>query len=57
MKLKHDCPAPSKYSSDELLWKTASVNFLKAVRDCVPSLKKFGSSTPFLALERDGVDI
>ncbi|KAM0751477.1 hypothetical protein T439DRAFT_287566 [Meredithblackwellia eburnea MCA 4105] len=40
LKLKHDCPAPSKFGSDELLWKTATVNFLKAVKAAVSSLKQ-----------------
>lgn len=41
MKLKHDCPAPSKYGTDELLWKTATISFLRAVRDCVVMMEKF----------------
>lgn len=39
MKLKYDCPAPSKYGSDEPLWKTATINFLRAVKDIVNSLQ------------------
>ena len=34
MKLKYDCPAPSKFTKDEPLWKTATVNFLSVVREC-----------------------
>jgi hypothetical protein len=34
MKLKYDCPAPSKFTKDEPLWKTATTNFLKVVREC-----------------------
>ncbi|KAK4056370.1 Endocytosis and vacuole integrity protein [Microbotryomycetes sp. JL221] len=41
MRLKYDCPSPSKYSTAEALWKTATINFLKAVRECVSSLAKF----------------
>ncbi|GAA6033445.1 hypothetical protein JCM8097_001397 [Rhodosporidiobolus ruineniae] len=43
MELKHDCPAPAKFGSAEPLWKTATVNFLKAVRDVVAGLQQFGS--------------
>ncbi|KAK4051549.1 Endocytosis and vacuole integrity protein [Microbotryomycetes sp. JL201] len=46
MHLKYACPAPSKYSSAEALWKTATVNFLKTVKICVASLKTFGSDLP-----------
>ncbi|BGO96049.1 hypothetical protein NBRC10512_005991 [Rhodotorula toruloides] len=38
MRLKHDCPAPAKFGSAEPLWKTATVNYLKAVRDVVSAL-------------------
>ncbi|BGP35773.1 Endocytosis and vacuole integrity protein [Rhodotorula toruloides] len=38
MRLKHDCPAPAKFGSAEPLWKTATVNYLKAVRDVVTAL-------------------
>ncbi|KAL8279821.1 hypothetical protein RQP46_007671 [Phenoliferia psychrophenolica] len=51
LKLKHDCPAPSKYGSDELLWKTATVNFLKAVKECVVSLDTLGPNLPSAVLE------
>ncbi|KAI0338792.1 hypothetical protein BDW22DRAFT_1362507 [Trametopsis cervina] len=34
MKLKYDCPAPSKFTKDEPLWKTATTNFLRIVREC-----------------------
>ncbi|SCV74793.1 BQ2448_7822 [Microbotryum intermedium] len=44
MRLKHACPAPAKFSSAEPLWKTATVNFLKAVKDCVAALRSFGDS-------------
>ena len=42
MKLKYDCPSPSKLGSDEPLWKTASTNFLKIVRELGQSIKSFG---------------
>ncbi|KAK4704567.1 hypothetical protein P7C70_g1641, partial [Phenoliferia sp. Uapishka_3] len=59
LKLKHDCPAPSKYGSDEMLWKTATVNFLKAVREAVVSLEALGqklSSVTFEGIWRQIVD-
>lgn len=40
MKLKYDCPAPSKYGSDDPLWKTATVSFLHIVRQLLPALSK-----------------
>ena len=48
MKLKYDCPAPSKYGSDDPLWKTATVDFLTIVRDCFPALSKLkaGQQSP-----------
>ncbi|GAA5864406.1 hypothetical protein JCM1840_000484 [Sporobolomyces johnsonii] len=33
----HNCPAPGKFGSAKPLWKTATVNFLKVVRDVVPA--------------------
>ncbi|BGP27996.1 Endocytosis and vacuole integrity protein [Rhodotorula toruloides] len=39
IRLKHDCPAPAKFGSAEPLWKTATVNYLKAVRDVVSGLE------------------
>ncbi|SGY81478.1 BQ5605_C009g05501 [Microbotryum silenes-dioicae] len=44
LRLKHDCPASAKFSSAEPLWKTATVNFLKAVKDCVAAFRSFGDS-------------
>lgn len=54
MKLKHDCPQPAKFGSAEPLWKTATVNFLKAVRDVGLALKQFDTGAlrpPFLPCE------
>ncbi|KAI5479516.1 endosomal peripheral membrane protein [Pseudohyphozyma bogoriensis] len=51
LKLKHDCPAPSKFGSDQLLWKTATVNFLKAVRDTVVALQTLGPNLPTATFE------
>ncbi|KAF9267021.1 hypothetical protein L218DRAFT_955496 [Marasmius fiardii PR-910] len=33
VKLKYDCPAPSKHGKDEPLWKTATTCFLKIVKE------------------------
>ncbi|GAA5977223.1 hypothetical protein JCM11641_003881 [Rhodosporidiobolus odoratus] len=46
MKLKHDCPAPAKFGSAEPLWKTATVNFLKAVKDVVAGLQRSSTELP-----------
>ncbi|GJN94193.1 hypothetical protein Rhopal_007267-T1 [Rhodotorula paludigena] len=43
MRLKHECPAPAKFGSAEPLWKTATVNFLKAVRDVTQCLQELDS--------------
>ncbi|GAA6060857.1 hypothetical protein JCM10212_006237 [Sporobolomyces blumeae] len=46
MRLKHDCPAPAKFGSAEPLWKSATVNFLRGVRDVVASFRAFGQELP-----------
>jgi hypothetical protein len=58
MSLKHDCPPPAKFGSAEPLWKTATVNFLKATKDVVAALKEFGSgaSSSSLKPESDAND-
>ncbi|GAA5873054.1 hypothetical protein JCM1840_007309 [Sporobolomyces johnsonii] len=59
MRLKHSCPAPGKFGSAEPLWKTATVNFLKVVRDVVPALRTFGAELPlasFVAVWRQIVE-
>ncbi|GAA6056217.1 hypothetical protein JCM3770_002092 [Rhodotorula araucariae] len=40
LRLKHDCPAPAKFGSAEPLWKTATINYLKAVRDVTAGLQQ-----------------
>ncbi|GAA5895692.1 hypothetical protein JCM8208_005301 [Rhodotorula glutinis] len=40
LRLKHACPAPARFGSAEPLWRTATVNFLKAVRDVTSGLHK-----------------
>ncbi|THU96822.1 hypothetical protein K435DRAFT_722517 [Dendrothele bispora CBS 962.96] len=41
VKLKYDCPAPSKHGKDQPLWKTATTSFLRIVRECAPQVKEF----------------
>lgn len=43
VKLKYDCPAPSKYNKGDLpLWKMATNNFLRVVKECTGQVKRFG---------------
>lgn len=42
MRLKHECPAPAKFGSAEPLWKSATIDFLKGVKDVVTALRSFG---------------
>ncbi|EJD40839.1 hypothetical protein AURDEDRAFT_115706 [Auricularia subglabra TFB-10046 SS5] len=42
LKLKYDCPAPSKFGNDPPLWKTATTNFLQIVKTCSPRIKTLG---------------
>ncbi|KZS95343.1 hypothetical protein SISNIDRAFT_452743 [Sistotremastrum niveocremeum HHB9708] len=51
IKLKYDCPAPSVHGHDEPLWKTATVNFLKIVKDCVGKLHEEASDIPAERIE------
>ncbi|KAJ7911535.1 hypothetical protein B0H13DRAFT_2009133, partial [Mycena leptocephala] len=46
VKLKYDCPPASKFGHDLPLWKTATSNFLKIVRECVPHMQTLGSVIP-----------
>ncbi|KAF9484605.1 hypothetical protein BDN70DRAFT_825412 [Pholiota conissans] len=39
IKLKYDCPAPSKYGKDLPLWKTATTSFLRIVKECTHEMK------------------
>ncbi|KAF5319150.1 hypothetical protein D9619_008506 [Psilocybe cf. subviscida] len=39
VKMKYDCPAPSKYGKDLPLWKTATTCFLRIVKECTVQLK------------------
>ncbi|PPQ86976.1 hypothetical protein CVT25_009984 [Psilocybe cyanescens] len=42
MKLKYDCPAPSKYGKDLPLWKTATTCFLRIVKECTLQIDAMG---------------
>ncbi|EAU83566.2 hypothetical protein CC1G_07939 [Coprinopsis cinerea okayama7 len=39
IKLKYDCPAPSKFGKDQPLWKIATTCCLQIVKECTGSLK------------------
>ncbi|KAL0948488.1 hypothetical protein HGRIS_011055 [Hohenbuehelia grisea] len=42
IKMKYDCPAPSKFGKDLPLWKTATTNFLSIVKESTSQLDAFG---------------
>ncbi|KAI6140148.1 hypothetical protein BKA82DRAFT_4216431 [Pisolithus tinctorius] len=44
MKLKYDCPSPSKYGKDPPLWKTATTCFLRIVTECAGDVSRLGQS-------------
>ncbi|KAJ7449990.1 hypothetical protein B0H11DRAFT_323334 [Mycena galericulata] len=46
VKLKYDCPPASKFGHDLPLWKTATSNFLKIVKECALSIETLGSVIP-----------
>ncbi|KAK7030884.1 Endocytosis and vacuole integrity protein [Paramarasmius palmivorus] len=46
VKLKYDCPAPSKHGKDQPLWKTATTCFLKIVKECSPQIKALEKEIP-----------
>ncbi|KAG6844369.1 hypothetical protein H0H87_007445 [Tephrocybe sp. NHM501043] len=46
VKLKYDCPAPSKFGNDPPLWKTATTSFLRIVKECAAQINKLGPDTP-----------
>ena len=43
IKLKYDCPPPSKFGKDPPLWKTATTSFLRIVREIATQVQSFGS--------------
>ncbi|KAG6888448.1 hypothetical protein C0992_008477 [Termitomyces sp. T32_za158] len=46
VKLKYDCPAPSKIGKDQPLWKTATTSFLRIVKECAGQINKLAQDTP-----------
>ncbi|TFK38576.1 hypothetical protein BDQ12DRAFT_735649 [Crucibulum laeve] len=46
VKLKYDCPAPSKFGKDLPLWKTATTCFLRVVRESTRQVHSLGSEIP-----------
>ena len=44
IKLKYECPAPSKFGKDPPLWKIATSWFFKIVKEVGPSISYLGSS-------------
>ncbi|KAG5638067.1 hypothetical protein H0H81_002035 [Sphagnurus paluster] len=46
VKLKYDCPAPSKFGKDPPLWKTATTSFLQIVKECTVEINKPGQDIP-----------
>jgi hypothetical protein len=42
IKMKYDCPPPSKHGSDPPLWKTATNCFLQIVKECATQMKCLG---------------
>ncbi|KAI0656026.1 hypothetical protein C8Q70DRAFT_922126 [Cubamyces menziesii] len=46
IKLKYDCPAPSKFGNDQPLWKTATTSFLRIIKECGPQVRKLQSDIP-----------
>ncbi|TFY62206.1 hypothetical protein EVJ58_g4016 [Rhodofomes roseus] len=46
IKMKYECPQPSKFGKDPPLWKTATNNFLRIVKECGPQLRELGEDIP-----------
>ncbi|KAJ6525079.1 hypothetical protein DFH09DRAFT_1250788 [Mycena vulgaris] len=46
VKLKYDCPPASKFGHDLPLWKTATSNFLRVVKECVLPMQTLGDVVP-----------
>ncbi|KAF8606647.1 hypothetical protein BDV93DRAFT_553804 [Ceratobasidium sp. AG-I] len=60
IKLKYDCPAPSKFGNDLPLWKTATTCVLQVVKDCtleLPKLDEAISNDRVEAIWRQIVDV
>ncbi|KAJ6632164.1 hypothetical protein B0H10DRAFT_1976381 [Mycena sp. CBHHK59/15] len=46
VKLKYDCPPASKFGHDLPLWKTATSNFLRIVKECALPMQTLGDGIP-----------
>ncbi|KAF4587994.1 hypothetical protein EYR38_009955 [Pleurotus pulmonarius] len=46
IKMKYDCPPPSKFGKDPPLWKTATTNFLRVVKECLVQMNTLKSDIP-----------
>ena len=51
IKLKYECPPPSKFGKDPPLWKTATTCFLKVIKEIGPKISPLCSSMIFQGLE------
>ncbi|KAI8977746.1 hypothetical protein BD414DRAFT_154340 [Trametes punicea] len=51
IKLKYDCPAPSRFGSDQPLWKTATTSFLRIVKECGSQVRKLQNDIPSERIE------
>ncbi|KAI0824392.1 hypothetical protein BC628DRAFT_1379334 [Trametes gibbosa] len=40
IKMKYECPAPSKFGKDQPLWKTATTSFLRIIKECGLHVRK-----------------
>ncbi|TBU23332.1 hypothetical protein BD311DRAFT_674190 [Dichomitus squalens] len=46
IKLKYECPAPSKFGKDQPLWKTATTSFLRVVKECGAQIRLLHDAIP-----------
>ncbi|CAL1702898.1 unnamed protein product [Somion occarium] len=44
--MKYECPAPSKFGKDPPLWKTATTNFLRIVKESGAQIQSLGTNIP-----------
>lgn len=48
IKLKYECPPAFKFGKADPLWKSATTNFLKVVKDCASRIDLFGEGKFFI---------
>ncbi|KAI0933226.1 hypothetical protein AcV7_004756 [Taiwanofungus camphoratus] len=46
IKMKYECPAPSKFGKDPPLWKTATTSFLRIVKECGAQMRSLLTYIP-----------